>query len=353
VAGSKVMEWRTALLSASASIEQAIESLNTTGLQIVLIVGARGELIGTITDGDIRRGLLRGRTLRDSIDDVILRTPLVVPPDMKGDTVIQLMRANRIHQLPVVDDRGTVVGLHLWDAVGETAMRPNRMVVMAGGLGTRLQPHTENCPKPLLPVAGKPMLEHILERAKAEGFSNFIISIRYLGKMIEDYFGDGEKWGININYLREDQPLGTAGALSLLAPVPTDPFIITNGDVLTDIRYGELLDFHVLNNADATMAVRQYEWQHPFGVVETNGIDITGFEEKPIYRSHVNAGIYALKPSTLKYLVHGQHCDMPTLFRNLQSAGERTIVYPMHEPWLDVGQPSDYAKASHAIAPRS
>jgi dTDP-glucose pyrophosphorylase len=353
VAGSKVMEWRKALLSASASIEQAIESLNTTGLQIVLIVGGRGELIGTITDGDIRRGLLRGRTLRDSIDDVILRTPLVVPPDMKGDTVIQLMRANRIHQLPVVDDKGVVVGLHLWDAVGEPTARPNSMIIMAGGMGKRLQPHTENCPKPLLPVAGKPMLEHILERAKAEGFYNFVISIRYLGNMIEDYFGAGEKWGVGIRYLREDQPLGTAGGLSLLAPLPSDPFIITNGDVLTDIRYGELLDFHVLNKAAATMAVRQYEWQHPFGVVETKGIDITGFEEKPIYRSHVNAGIYALSPSALRPLKHDEHCDMPTLFRNLQLSGERTVVYPMHEPWLDVGQPSDYAKASQAISPRS
>ena len=271
--------WKDALLPEGGSIEQAIRCLNDAALQIVLVINDKGELSGTITDGDIRRGLLRGLTVQSSTDNIVFRNPLVAPPDMRSDAVAQLMRANRIHQLPVVDEHRCVVGLHLWDEIGAPAQRPNLMVIMAGGLGSRLQPHTENCPKPLLPVAGKPMLEHIIERAKDEGFMRFVLAVRYLGHMIEEHFGDGARWGVQIDYLREEDPLGTAGALSLLSPRPELPFIVTNGDVLTDIRYGELLDFHVRIKAAATMAVRMYEWQHPFGVVQIRGVEITGFEE--------------------------------------------------------------------------
>jgi dTDP-glucose pyrophosphorylase len=350
VNGQSAPSWKDALLGQSATIEQAIESLNRTALQIVLVVEGDGRLAGTITDGDIRRGLLRGLKLSDPIDSVILKSPLVAPSEMKGGLVIQLMRANRIHQLPIVNDAGQIIGLHLWDAVGAPSARANTVVIMAGGLGTRMQHHTATCPKPMLPVAGKPMLEHIIERAKTEGFTRFVLAIRYLGEMIEAHFRDGGRWNVQIEYLRESEPLGTAGALSLLSPIPSAPFLITNGDVLTDIRYGEFLDYHVKNNAEATMAVRLHELQNPFGVVETKGIEIMGFEEKPIHRAYVNAGIYALKPSALTCLTPGGACDMPTLFRTLQQRGDRTIVYPMHEPWLDVGRPSDYAKAGQAVA---
>jgi NDP-sugar pyrophosphorylase family protein len=200
-----------------------------------------------------------------------------------------------------------------------------------------------------LPVGGKPMLEHIIERARAEGFQRFVLAIHYLGHMIEDYFGDGSRWRIKINYLREESPLGTAGAISLLNPRPDVPFLVSNGDVLTDIRYGELLDFHCHHGAAATMAVRLHEWQHPFGVVRTKGVDIVGFEEKPITRSHINAGVYVLEPSTLDVLNAGEHCDMPSLFSRLQQRTARTIVYPMHEPWLDVGRADDYAIAQESV----
>jgi len=231
------------------------------------------------------------------------------------------------------------------------AQRPNLMVIMAGGEGTRLRPHTENCPKPLLPVGGKPMLEHIIERARAEGFLRFVLAIHYLGHMIEDYFGDGSRWQVQIDYLREESPLGTAGAIGLLDPRPNAPFLVSNGDVLTDIRYGELLDFHCYHGASATMAVRLHEWQHPFGVVRTKGVDIIGFEEKPIARSHINAGIYVLEPMTLEALTPGERCDMPTLFSRLQERTVRTIVYPMHEPWLDVGRADDLRRAQAEHSP--
>jgi NDP-sugar pyrophosphorylase family protein len=194
-------------------------------------------------------------------------------------------------------------------------------------------------------VAGKPMLEHIIERARGEGFHRFALAIHYLGHMIEESFGDGSRLNVQIDYLREQEPRGTAGALSLLNPRPAAPFLVTNGDVLTDIRYGELLDFHVSHGAAATMAVRAYEWQHPYGVVQTHGVDIVGFEEKPVSRSHINAGVYALEPSALDLLEHDQQCDMPTLFERLQGVSRRTVAYPMHEPWLDVGRPVDLEKA--------
>ena len=343
--------WRKTLLPSDATLQQAIRCLDETGLQIALVTSANGSLIGTLTDGDIRRGLLRGLELSSPVEGIIHRDPLVVPPQWGRDTVLQLMQANKIHQLPVVDDRRQVVGLHLWDELLVPEKRPNVMVIMAGGRGTRLRPHTENCPKPLLPVGDKPMLEHIIERAKAEGFDRFVLAIHYLGHMIEEHFGDGRRWQVRIEYLREQEPLGTAGALGLLRPRPDAPFLVTNGDVLTDIRYGELLDFHCRHRASATMAVRLHEWQHPFGVVKTKGVDITGFEEKPVSRSHINAGIYVLEPQALDFLGNDEHCDMPTLFARLQEKPTRTIVYPMHEPWLDVGRPDDLERARGGHAP--
>jgi dTDP-glucose pyrophosphorylase len=337
--------WRQAVLPVAANIEQVVGNLNQVAIKIVLIVNEAGELQGTISDGDIRRGLLRGLDLNSPITSVVHRNALVVPPGMGREAVRQIMVANRIQQIPVVDERHHVVGLHLWDELNASPERPNLMVIMAGGMGTRLRPHTENCPKPLLNVAGKPMLEHIIERAKLEGFSRFVLAIHYLGHMIEEYFGDGERLGVEIGYLREQAPLGTAGALGLLMPRPDAPFVVTNGDVLTDIRYGELLDFHVRHNAHGTMAVRVHEWQHPFGVVQTQGVEIVGFEEKPVSRSHINAGVYVLDPEALNLLSVDARCDMPTLFERLQAQAKRTVAYPMHEPWLDVGRPDDLTRA--------
>ncbi|MBL8441112.1 MAG: nucleotidyltransferase family protein [Betaproteobacteria bacterium] len=329
----------------TATIQDAIRNLDQVAIKIVLVTKESGELEGTISDGDIRRGLLRGLNLTSPITTVIHRNALVVPPEMGRDTVMQLMVANKIQQIPVVDEQHRIIGLHLWDEINAPQARPNLMVIMAGGKGTRLRPHTGNCPKPMLPVGGKPMLEHIINRAMADGFSRFLLAVHYLGYMIEEYFGDGKRLSANIDYLREQSPLGTAGALGLMPEKPEAPFVVTNGDVLTDIHYGELLDFHIRQGAAATMAVRVHEWQHPFGVVQTRGVEIIGFEEKPIARSHINAGVYVLAPEALEVLAANEPCDMPTLFERLQARERRTVAYPMHEPWLDVGRPSDYEAA--------
>ena len=339
--------WRQAILPMSASIEEVITNLTKVSIKIVLVVNDAGELQGTISDGDIRRGLLRGLNLKSPIESIIHHNPLVVTEEIGREAVRKLMVVNKIQQVPVVDDQHHIVGLYLWDEIATPLIRPNLMVIMAGGMGTRLRPHTENCPKPMLMVSGKPMLEHIIERAKQEGFSRFVLALHYLGHVIEEYFGDGNRLQVQIDYLREQSPLGTAGALGLLNPLPTLPFAVTNGDVMTDIHYGELLDFHTRHNAAATMAVRVHEWQHPFGVVQTNGVDIIGFEEKPVHRSHINAGVYVLEPEALGLLERDIRCDMPTLFERLQEIEKRTVAYPIHEPWLDVGRQEDLNRANN------
>jgi dTDP-glucose pyrophosphorylase len=338
--------WVKTMVPTGSTVKQAIQVLNETSLKIVLVVDPDGVLVGTISDGDIRRGLLKGLELNSSIDSIVHTDALVVPPELSREVVVQLMTANKIQQIPIVDESMQVIGMHLWDAINEQQMRTNFMVIMAGGKGTRLHPQTENCPKPMLPVAGKPILEHIIDRAKIEGFSNFIIATHHLGHIIEKYFGTGETFGVKIDYLREDSPLGTAGALSLLDPLPDEALVITNGDVLTDIHYGELLDFHTQHNAIATMAVRVHEWQNPFGVVRTRGIEIIGYEEKPLTRAHINAGVYVLEPSAITMLVKSEPCDMPSLFSAIQEGEQKVIAYPIHERWLDVGRPGDLNTAN-------
>lgn len=336
--------WRAALLRDDETVEAAVRNLNDSAYQIVLVVGEGDLLVGTVTDGDVRRGLLRGLTLASPVREVVQRDAIVVPEAMSPRAARELMTANNIRHLPVVDGRRRVVGLHSWQDMARAPRLDNVVVLMAGGRGTRLMPYTEHCPKPLVPVNGRPMLEHIIERARGEGFHRFVLAIHHLGHLIERHFGDGSRFGVEIEYLREERPLGTAGALSLLA-TPDVPFIVSNGDVLTDVRYAELLQFHEHHGAVATMAVRQHEYVNPFGVVRTRGIALVGFEEKPVVRSHINAGIYCLDPAALAALPPGEPCDMPMLFARLMERGASTIAYPMHEPWLDVGRADDLARA--------
>jgi dTDP-glucose pyrophosphorylase len=336
--------WHKIILPIEVTIKDVVKILDQVALQIVLITDESNLLIGTVSDGDIRRGLLKGLSLDSPIESIVRRNPIVVAPGLSREKVLQIMNSNKIQQVPVINKRNEVIGLHLWNELNSPPTHANLFVIMAGGRGTRLHPQTINSPKPLLPLAGKPILEHIISRAKSHGFNNFVIAIYYLGHMIQDHFGDGEKFGVKIRYLNESTPLGTAGALSLLDPKPNSPFIVTNGDVVTDINYAELLNFHKQNNASATMAVKGYEWQNPFGVVQTQGLEIITFEEKPITRSYVNAGVYVLEPSSLSFLKKSETCDMPTLLKRLKEKSNSLIAYPIHEPWLDIGRPEDLKK---------
>jgi dTDP-glucose pyrophosphorylase len=338
------IKWKETILTTEATIKDVLKNLNKSGSRITLIVNHKKEFQGTISDGDIRRALINRAEQNASIQKIINKNAFIVSPEIKHEIVLGLMLKNKIQQIPVINKNKKIVGLYLWDEVVIHKKIPNTMVIMAGGRGTRLGKYTKNCPKPLLPVNGKPMLERIIERAKLQGFENFLISINYLGQMISNYFSDGKKWNVKIDYIKECQPLGTGGALRLISPKPKLPLVVSNCDIMTDFHYGELLDFHCIHNAEATMAVRNHEWENPYGVVQTKGVDIIDFEEKPVVRCHINAGVYILEPSAIGVIKKNEKLDMPNIFERLKLKNLRTIVYPVHEPWLDIGMPEDYFK---------
>jgi dTDP-glucose pyrophosphorylase len=337
--------WQRLILPLDSSIEKAIQVLNETGLKIILVTKESGAFVGTISDGDIRRGLLRGLNLQSSIDTVINRDALVVTPYVNRERILEMMMTSKVQQIPIIDEKMYVVGLHLWDEMDEVAIRDNYVVIMAGGKGKRLMPLTSDVPKPMILLGEKPILEHIINRAKSDGFLNFKIAIGYLGDVIESYFKDGSNFGVSIEYIREDNPLGTIGALSIIDSTPTLPFIVTNSDLVTKIKFSDLLDFHVSNSATASMAIVPHELQNPYGVVKTSGLDVIGFEEKPIVKSFVNAGVYAFSPGALSELNYGEHCDAPTLFDRIRIAGLRTLAFPVHEDWKDIGLPNELSEA--------
>ncbi len=338
---NNILNWKDCIISSGSTVSDAILNLEKTGMQICLITNKKNELLGVITDGDIRRSLLDGHNVNSLVDDIMVTRPMIVNEDILNVTAIELMRLNLIRHLPIVNNKNELMGIHTLDQIAPIKKIENTMVIMAGGFGKRLAPYTDECPKPMLLVDDKPMLEHIIRKAMAEGFTNFIISVYYLSEVIKDYFEDGTRMGINITYIKEDSPLGTAGALSIINPMPSSPFVVTNGDVMTDIRYGDILDFHTKKNSTATMAVRLHEWQNPFGVVNTNGINIESFEEKPVYKSNINAGVYVLDPYCLSLLKKDEVCDMPNLFQRVKSAGRSSVAFPMHESWIDVGRLED------------
>jgi dTDP-glucose pyrophosphorylase len=333
--------WRRATLIDTSVISDAINTLNKGSLKIVLVVNHQGTLLGTISDGDIRRGILSGLTLEDSIEKIIHFDSTKVTLDVEKNEVVRLMKTLKIQQIPIVDSNAKVIGLHLWDELDASSSHSNIFVIMAGGKGTRLLPYTENRPKPMMLVGGAPILEHILLRAKSQGFHNFVITTQYLASVIEDHFGTGEKFGVSIRYIREIEPLGTAGALSLLNLQVIEPIIVTNGDVLSDINYSNMLDFHLDQKSIATMAVSEHITQNPFGVVTARGFDIAKYEEKPVSRSLINAGVYIINSEVVKSMAPNESIDMPSIFENLRESKLKTVAYPIHERWTDIGRPED------------
>ena len=333
--------WNLTVVNKHTPIRNAIENMNLSKLGIILVEDGEKHFVGVVLDGDIRRGFLGGATLDSPILKITNLNPIVVQPDSQDDLVQQTMIQSAISHAPVVNEQNQLCGLFVLDRFAETVTRPNLFVVMAGGRGSRLLPLTLETPKPMLIVNGRPILEHILLRAKTSGFSKFLIATNYLRSLIEDHFQDGSKLAIEIEYLREEEPLGTAGALSLMGVTPELPIVISNADVLSSLDYSRILEFHETSGSVATMAVRLHELQHPFGVVEIDGVEIIGLKEKPIIQSFINAGIYVLSPVALKFLQPNEYCDMTTLFERLRLAGEKTCAYPLHEGWADVGTPSD------------
>jgi dTDP-glucose pyrophosphorylase len=337
--------WKSAILPIQSSIKDVAQNLELSGMKIVLVLDESSSFLGTVSDGDLRRGLINGLDFTTSISKIMNKDSITVGPGMHKDKVLEIMHQHSIFQIPILNDQMKVIGLHSIENLLIPSVKKNLFIVMAGGKGTRLLPYTQNYPKPMLNVRGKPILETIIEKAKAEGFVEFIFVIQHLGEIIEDYFGDGKNFGVSINYIKEKSPLGTLGGLSLLNSLPEAPFVLTNGDVITNVKYAELLDFHLSNTGEATIALRKQSEKNAYGVVKTNGIKVVGIEEKPVTDKFINAGVYVLNPSLLKLLTYGQKIDMTDLFELMLNNHKPINGYPIYENWLDVGNPTDLLKA--------
>lgn len=342
--------WKTLLVQPSTPIREAMLKIDTAGAQIAIVVDDDGKLLGTLSDGDIRRGFLKGLSLPDTVNKCMNRVPCAINTANSRDASVTLMRRLKLHQMPIIDDAQRVVGLEVLDDYLLPACRENWVVLMAGGLGTRLGDLTKSTPKPMLKVGDKPLLETIVRNFLNQGFKNFYFAVNYMAEVIEDHFGDGEKFGAQIRYLRENKRLGTVGALSLMPETPTEPLIVANGDLLADIDYSHMLDMHVDTEAVATMGVSEYEFQIPYGVVHEQGGDILHIEEKPTHKSLISAGIYVLSPAALKLVPKDQFFDMPTLFEQMIDRKMRSRVYQVHGYWLDIGRLPDYQKANSDIS---
>jgi dTDP-glucose pyrophosphorylase len=341
--------WESILIGPEQSIKEALFIIDSEALRVALIVDDNKNLLGVVTDGDIRRGLLRSLSLDAPVKEVMNSSPITVSANVTKQTLIDIMEDRSILSVPVVDN-GKVIGLEtLHDAMTKT-QHNNPVFIMAGGFGTRLRPLTDNCPKPMLHIGDKPILETVILSFINAGFVNFYISTHFMPEQIQAYFGDGSKWGINIHYVYEDSPLGTGGALGLLPKnMPDLPIIMMNGDVLTKVNFERLLEFHNENSAHATMCVREYDYQVPYGVINGEGNKIISMVEKPTQRFFVNAGIYIVSQALARSVPMNHIVDMPTLLEQHIAKQKDVLMFPIHEYWLDIGRMDDFNRAQADI----
>ncbi|TGK14571.1 nucleotidyltransferase family protein [Leptospira stimsonii] len=337
--------WKNSKLSSGQTLLEAIRTMDASGIQLILVSNEDNILEGILTDGDIRRAILRGSGLDIKIQEVMNRKPMTVLAETPREEMLSIMRRYMLHHLPVLDPAGKLVEIVTLDELIGAVERPNWVVLMAGGLGKRLRPLTDQIPKPLLSVGGKPILESILNGFSEQGFRKFYISVNYKADMIRDYFGNGDKWKVRIEYLDEDKSLGTAGALSSIPIKHEFPLVVMNGDLLTRANFYSLLKFHEQEKSSATMSVREYDFQVPYGVVNVENQEILSIEEKPIHKFHVNAGIYVLSPDTIELIPKNTFFDMPTLFEKLISLKRKTSAYLLKEYWLDIGRLEEFERA--------
>ncbi len=339
-----MMNWKDALLRRETKIREALRIIDDGGIQAAVVVDENDRLLGIVTDADVRRGMLRGVSLDASVVEILNPKPKTALAGSSRTKILDLMRKNMLRQIPVTDLEGRVVGIEIMDDYLKPKVRENSVVLMAGGLGKRLYPLTADCPKPLLKVGDKPILEIILDNFVKRGFSKFFLSVNYKAEMVEAHFGDGRKWGVDIEYLREDRRMGTAGSLSLL-PETDHPVIVMNGDLLTTVNLDRLLEFHKEKNSVATMCVRNYTHEVPFGVITVEDHMVKQIEEKPSYNFFVNGGIYVLNPSVIRRISKGAYLDMPQLFDDLIRENQTVAAFPVREYWLDIGRADDLERA--------
>lgn len=339
-------DWKKVLVLPETPIFEVIRIIDGSAMQIALIIDQDTRLIGSVTDGDIRRGILKGIPLHCPVQQVMNRNPVTARLNDGRENILIIMKMKELHQIPVLDEEGCVVGIEFLTELLQPCELENIVVLMAGGLGSRLRPLTNECPKPLLQIGSKPILETILGNCVEYGFRHFYISVNYKAEMVKDYFKDGSQWGVDIRYIHENNPMGTAGPLGLLPGEIVAPLLVMNGDLLTKVNLQQLLDFHRGHQAQATMCVREYDFQVPYGVVKIDRHRLVGIEEKPVHSFFVNAGIYVLNPTVLQFIPQNEYFDMPTLFEKIISENFEVAVFPIREYWLDIGKIGDYERAN-------
>ena len=335
----------------SDSIREAMACIERSTAKVALVVDGQHKLLDTITDGDVRRSILAGDDLDAPVG--LLRDRKINSPYTQAVTalvgtetpvLLRLMRDRNVRQIPLLDSENRVVGLVTLEDLAPREVLQLRAVIMAGGFGERLMPLTKDLPKPMLPVGGRPLLELIIEQLQKAGLRRVNLTTHHKAKAIEDHFGDGENFGVEIRYVKENSPLGTAGSLRTLAS-SNEPLLVINGDILTRVDFRAMHDFHTAHQADMTVAVTQHDFHIPYGVVETKGADIISISEKPVVQHFINAGIYLLQPSVCQYIPSARPYDMPDLITQMIQEGHRVVSFPVHEYWLDIGQADDYSKA--------
>lgn len=335
------------VLKPAASVRDAMDAMTRSRVGFAVVVDGGARLLGVVTDIDIRRALLRGAELSSPVARAMNRRPLVAPQGASPERLSALFSLHKKSHLPLVDARGRLAGLAaLSDYMTVPTRRPNRVVVMAGGAGKRLGALTANTPKPMLRLGDKPILEHLVEQMSAAGFTRFTFTVNYLAEQIERHFGDGSRWGVEIEYVREPKPLGTAGALGLVKRRSEEPLLVLNGDILTKVDFSALLAFHKAEKGLATICVKRHEIQVPYGVVEQTRRRLSRFVEKPTQRFLVNAGIYALDPRALAWLPKRRACDMPEFLEIIRRRRRGGVAcFPIQEYWLDIGGPQEFRRA--------
>lgn len=333
-------------LRQNATIKEALGIIDSGAMQIALVVDDNDKLLGTLTDGDIRRGILRGLDLDSSIETIVFKEPAIAKISSTKEEILKLALSRKLHKIPVVDDNGRVLGIKEIEELVEPKIKTNRVILMVGGLGTRLRPLTQDTPKPMLKVGNKPILQTIVEKFAEYGFVNITMCVNFNASIIRDYFSDGKEFGVNIDYVLEQKRMGTAGALSLLKERPIEPFFVMNGDLLTNVNFEHIFNYHVLNKATATMCVREYDYEVPYGVVKMNDNKIIEIAEKPVQKFFVSAGIYMLSPEILDLIPQDEFYDMPTLFEKLIRLSKDVISFPIREYWLDIGRMEEYQRAN-------
>jgi dTDP-glucose pyrophosphorylase len=338
-------------ISERATIRKAMDAINRGKCHLALVVDDLDRLVGIVSDGDVRRALLRSLTIDHPIREVMNRSPITVTSADSAERVRQLLHRFLLTAVPMVDDDGRVLGLITpFEAAADVALVKSPVaVIMAGGEGRRLRPLTKDVPKPMLVIGDRPLLEQVICRLEQSGITRIFLAINYLGKVIRDHFGDGGKFGVQIEYLEERQRLGTAGALSMLPDDIAGPILVMNGDVITGVEYQRLFAFHAVMDSSLTVVVANHEVRIPFGVVAVENELVTGIREKPVHRSLINAGVYVVERKVLELLRQDEAADMTDLIGRAIAAGERLVPFPIHEAWLDIGTPSQLEEAAEIV----